>query len=254
MDTSTLTSAPAAGSRPAISVQTKAWLMLVSRSAMFFAVQVIIAVALAVTGTSPAWTEAARWWVFFVIIANVISIYLLVRLYRQEGKRYVDAIRFSRATLKGDLLWLFGSLLVGIPVLAAPMNLLGTAIFGDPMIPTHQLFQPLPVWALIVGLLFPLTIAFAEGPTYFAYCMPRLAVALKNGWLAWLVASFALAAQHMFLPFIPDGRYLLWRFGMFLPFAFLTGLLIKLRPTMLPYFMVVHALIDLSTLSVYLSL
>jgi hypothetical protein len=189
-----------------------------------------------------------------VIAANIISVYVLMRLFRSEGKRYLDAIRFSRATLKTDLIWFFASGIIGLPIAAAPMNILGTAIFGDRMVPVYQMFQPLPTWAVALGLLFPLTIGFAELPTYFGYCMPRLANLLKNGWPAWLIASFFLAAQHMFLPFFLDGRYLLWRLLMYLPFALFTGLLLKLRPTLLPYFMIVHALADTSTLSVYLML
>jgi hypothetical protein len=69
---------------------------------------------------------------------------------------------------------------------------------------------------------------------------------------AWLIASFFLAAQHMFLPLILDGGYFLWRFGMFLPFALFTGLVIKLRPALLPYFVIVHALLDVTTVLVYL--
>jgi hypothetical protein len=113
------------------------------------------------------------------------------------------------------------------------------------------MFQPLPAWALAVGILFPLTIALAELPTYFGYSMPRLAAQLKSGWLAWLLASFFLAAQHMFLPFVPDGRFIVWRLGMFLPFALFTGLVLKFRPTLLPYFVILHALMDLSTWAVY---
>jgi hypothetical protein len=134
------------------------------------------------------------------------------------------------------------------------MSILGKAIFGDPMIPTLMLFRPLPGWALILSFLFPLTIAFAELPTYFGYVMPRLESQLKNGWLAWLIASLALAAQHMFLPFIFDGGFLLWRLLMYLPFALFAGLLIKLRPTLLPYSIIVHALADVSAVLVYLTL
>jgi hypothetical protein len=81
--------------------------------------------------------------------------------------------------------------------------------------------------------------------------MPRLAVLFKNAWLAWLLASLALAAQHCFLPFIADGRFILWRFGMYLPFALFAGLVLKLRPTLLPYFAIIHALIDTSAVLVY---
>jgi membrane protease YdiL (CAAX protease family) len=104
---------------------------------------------------------------------------------------------------------------------------------------------------LVVGFLFPLTIAFAELPSYLGYVMPRLAAQLKNGWIAWLIAAIFLAAQHCFLPLILDGRFMLWRLGMYLSFALFIGLLIKLRPSLLPYAVIIHALIDISTLSVY---
>jgi hypothetical protein len=116
------------------------------------------------------------------------------------------------------------------------------------------MFRPLPTWAFALSFLFPLTIWFTELPTYFGYCMPRLETQLKNGWLALVVASLFLAAQHMFLPFILDGGYLLWRFGMFLPFALLVGLALKLRPSLLPYFVIAHALMDISTVLVYLTI
>lgn len=226
--------------------------LLISRSILFLVFQVLIATILAVTGTKSAWYESARWWVFVAILANIVSIYLLVFAYKAEGKRYPDSIRFSRASLKTDLLWFFGSSIVGVPIMAAPMNTLAAAIFGDAMVPINMMFLPLPTWALVLGILFPLTIAFAELPTYFGYVMPRLESQLKNGWLAWLLAAFFLAAQHMFLPLIMDGRFMLWRLGMFLPFALFAGLVIKLRPSLLPYFMIVHALVDMSTLAVYL--
>ena len=228
------------------------WLMLVSRSLLFIFFQSLIALGLKTMGTAATWDESARWWVFVVILANFASIFLLYRLFRAEGKPYLEIFRFSRQDLKTDLIWFFASGLVGLPVAAAPMNTLAAAIFGDAMLPIHMMFRPLPTWALMVGLLFPLTIAFAELPTYFGYVMPRLAPQLKSGWLAWAVASFFLAFQHCFLPLILDGRFLLWRLGMYLPFALFAGLLLKLRPTLLPYFVIMHALIDISTLSVYL--
>ena len=184
-------------------------------------------------------------------LANFASVYLLVRVFKTEGKRYWEAIRFSRATVKTDLIWFFASSLIGMPIAAAPMNILGAWIFGDPMTPTYMLFRPLPMWAFALSFLFPLTIAFAELPTYFGYVMPRLAIQLKNGWLTWLIASLALAAQHIFLPLILDGGFILWRLLMYLPFALFAGLMIKLRPTLLPYYMIVHALIDISAVLVY---
>jgi len=235
-----------------ITATTYPWLMLISRSALFLFFQLTIALVFAVAGTASAFQESARWWTFVVVLANFVSAYLLVRVFNFEGKRYWDAIRFSRATVKTDLVWFFLSGLIGMPIAAAPMNILGAWIFGDPMTPTTMLFRPLPMWAFVLSFLFPLTIAFAELPTYFGYVMPRLAEQLKNGWLAWLIASLFLAIQHMFLPLILDGGFMLWRLLMYLPFALFAGLMIKLRPTLLPYYMIVHALIDVSAVAVYL--
>jgi hypothetical protein len=228
------------------------WLMLISRSVLFLIFQALIALFFAVTGTASAWDESARWWTFMAFLANFVSIYLLVHLFNAEGQRYFEVIRFSRATWKGDLLWFIVASVIGMPIVAAPREPLAIAIFGDAMTATKLLFRPLPTWAFVLSFLFPLTIGFAELPTYFGYVMPRLEAQLKNGWLAWLIASFFLAAQHMFLPFILDGGYLLWRLGMFLPFALFTGFVIKLRPSLLPYFLIVHALLDVITILVYL--
>ena len=228
------------------------WLMLISRSLLFIAFQALIAFILALAGTTSAWDASIQWWPFTVILTNFVSIFMLIRLFHTEGKRFLDIFRFSRETFKTDLLWLLGSSVIGLPIAAAPMNTLAAAIFGDAMTPIHMMFRPLPTWAFVLSFLFPLTIAFSELPTYFGYVMPRLAKLLNNGWLAWLLASLFLALQHCFLPFIFDTHFLLWRVGMYLPFALFAGLLLKLRPGLLPYFVVIHALMDISTLSVYL--
>ncbi|RPI23091.1 MAG: hypothetical protein EHM70_22965 [Chloroflexota bacterium] len=227
------------------------WLMLISRPVLFFAFQALFSLVFILAGNPDGFGESARWWLFLIILSNFVSVYLLVRLYRAEGKRYLDILRFSRTTLKTDILWLLGTSVIGLPIAAAPVNFLATAIFGDSMAPIYMMFRPLPGWALALGILFPLTIAFAELTTYFGYAMPRLAAQLKNGWAAWLLASLFLGLQHCFLPFIPDARFILWRAGMYLPFALFAGLLLKLRPSLLPYFAIIHALVDVSALSIY---
>ena len=242
-------SLPVSGSNVSVS---HPWLMLISRSVLFLLFQGLIALVLMASGKPSAWNESARWWTFMAFLANFVSIYLLVRLIGAEGKRYFEVFNFSRATWKTDLLWFVVASVIAMPIIAAPREPLAAAIFGDADIATSLMFRPLPAWAFALSFLFPLTIAFSELPTYFGYAMPRLAAQLKNGWLAWLIASFFLAAQHMFLPLILDGGYLLWRFGMFLPFALFTGLVVKLRPSLLPYFLVVHALLDVTTVLVYL--
>ena len=219
------------------------WLMLFSRSIIFVIAQALIVIFLTMAGNASALSEAARWWIFLPIFGNIGSILLLIIVFRAEGKRFLDILRFSLGTVKTDLLWFFGSGLIGLPIAAAPMNFLGAAIFGDRMVPINMMFRPLPIWALLVGLLFPITIAFAELPTYFGYCMPRLFNG-KSGWLAYIIAALFLSLQHCFLPFIADWGFLLWRGLMYLPFALYVGLMVKLRPRLLPYFVIMHALME----------
>lgn len=230
------------------------WLMLFSRSGLFLLAQMLIMLIAAAAGKrsmAEAWDESTRWWAMMAFLANLGSLYLLVWVFHLEGKRFWDILRFSRATWKTDLLWFVGFSIVAMPFLAAPREPLAAAIFGDPMIATTMMFRPLPMWGFVLSFLFPLTIWFAELPTYFGYCMPRLETQLRNSWLAWIIASFLLAAQHIFLPLILNSGYLLWRFGMFLPFALITGLALKFRPSLLPYFVIVHALMDVTTVLVY---
>ena len=252
MQTSTSSPQAMPVSHPATTTISHPWLMLISRSVLFLIFQALIALILAAAGNAAAWDESARWWTFMAFLANFASLYLLVRLFNSEGKRFWDILRFSRKTWKTDLLWFLGFNIIALPVAAGPREPLAAAIFGDPMIAMNMFFLPLPTWAFVLSFLFPLTIWFAELPTYFGYAMPRLEAQLKNGWLAWFIASFFLAAQHMFLPLILDSGYLLWRLGMFLPFALFTGLALKLRPTLLPYFVIVHALMDVTTVMIYL--
>jgi hypothetical protein len=155
--------------------------MLFSRSALFLFFQCIIALVLFLLGRSNAWDGSAAWWVYSVIPTNLVSFFLLTRLYKAEGKSYWDNMRFSKATVGKDLLWLLGVTVIGTPIMAAPMNTLAVYIFGDKMAPINTMFRDLPAWAPVVGMLFPLTIPLAELPTYFGYLMPRLAIQMKNG-------------------------------------------------------------------------
>ena len=98
------------------------WLMLFSRSAFFLLFQALIALILLAAGTKSAWNESARWWTFVVSLANIVSLYFLVRLFKAEGKNFWDILHFSRETWKIDLLWLLGFGVIGLPIAAALRN------------------------------------------------------------------------------------------------------------------------------------
>ncbi len=231
---------------------TEAGLVLAHRLVLFLIWQALIAVGYLVMGHSAPWSASAAWWPVSVTLTNLVTIAYLRRQAAREGVSYWQLIGavFDRQHVTRDLLTVLGVLIAAAPAAMLPNIGLAQLLFGDPMAPVAMFAQPLPVAvALMAMVLFPLTIAFAELPFYFGYVMPRLAAGRPGyGWPV-ILPAFVLAAQHVTLPLIPDPRFILWRLGMFIPFALLLGFVLRWRPRLLPYLMAVHALIDLSAAS-----
>jgi membrane protease YdiL (CAAX protease family) len=81
----------------------------------------------------------------------------------------------------------------------------------------------LPVWAIVYSLsIWWLIWSPTEETTYQAYVMPRLQ-SLGGKGIAILLTAFFWTVQHCALPFLPDWRYIGFRF-----FAFLPGVLVTM--------------------------
>ncbi|HSQ27067.1 MAG TPA: hypothetical protein VLM80_08070 [Anaerolineales bacterium] len=223
------------------------WLLLFSRTVFFALFQILIAGFLNLFGSATPWEDASAWWTISALLTNLVSIILLSWLFSRENLRYFNFIPASKKKFWKDLGLTILIFVVLMPFAILPNIWLARMLFGSEEIASALMFRPLPQWARMVSLLFPLTIAFAELPTYFGYAMPRIEKQLGNGWIAWVLASFFLALQHITLPLIFDWRFIIWRLGMFIPLAFLLGLSLKLRPRLFPYLMTMHALLDFTT-------
>ncbi len=221
------------------------WIMLAIRTLLFIFFQACIAIIFYLSGADSPWHSSEPWWTFGVIFTNIVCIFLLIKLFRREGTSYLKEFRFVKDGWWKDLLICLGIFVLSAPISMLPNVWLSNFLFGSTEAAGAMFFQPLPLWALLVSILFPVTHVFAELPVYFGYAMPRLGRQLKNGWSAWIISSLFLALQHGALPFVPDQRFIIWRIGMFLPFALFAGLCIKLRPSLLPYMMIGHGLMDL---------
>jgi len=221
------------------------WAMLFARLLLFAGWQGVFVVAFAVSGSTRPLQDSAAWWLITATLANLTNLGMLGWLTHREGRKLRSLLNFDRSTWRRDLLWGGGSLLVLVPLGVFPGPLLGTALFGNASVPTSMLFQPLPGWALIfVGVMFPLTIALSELPTYYGYVMPGLKKMTGLVWPIVLLVGTTHALQHVTLPRLLDPRFMAWRFGMFLPFALFIAWLISRRPSLLPYLMAVHFLLD----------
>jgi hypothetical protein len=223
------------------------WGMLVLRSALSFGLLLLLAVLYKLLGNATAISASSAWWLWFITIANIACITLMVRFGRLEGLRLRDIYFFNRSTWKGDLLWFLLAAVVSVLLALLPATLLANALWGDANTPNTMLIQPLPLLAIYpLILLLPTTQALAELPTYWGYVAPRLRAAGMNRWLVIGMVGFMLSIQHMFFSFQLDGRYDLWLALKFLPFALWTGFVIDRRPTTLPYLMILHFLLDAS--------
>lgn len=222
--------------------------MLVARTGLFLFCQAAVAGVLAFRHDPHPVLASAAWWPVSAILTNLVCIGLLRFLSRREGLPFWRGLvqaDFGREHLGKDLLAVLGLTLLAGPIGFLPNVGLSQLFWGDPQAGSAMFLLPLPATvALVAMILFPVTQAFAELPTYFAYAMPRLAPRWSSPWQAIALTAFWLGAQHAALPFIPDARFILWRLGMFLPFALLLGWTMHWRPRLLPYFMIIHALID----------
>jgi len=222
------------------------------RVLLFAFFQALVAAFLALQGQANPWYASAAWWPVSVTLANLTCLLLLDGLMRREGLRLLDLYRVEKHVFWRELLLCLSTFIVGGPISFFPNILVGQLLFSDPARLTEMMFRPLPLGVVLVSMvLFPLTIALSELPTYLGYAMPRLTVQTGSRWWGFVLPVFMLSTQHVAFPLIFDGRFLLWRFLMFLPFALWVGLIVRWRPRLLPYVMVIHALMDL-TLFMYL--
>jgi hypothetical protein len=224
----------------------RAWVMLFSRVFLFLAIQSLFGLGFYLAGSSTAWEDGAAWWPFGVTFTNLIVLFLLVRFFQSEGKRFWDIFHIQREHIKSDLLVLLGILVIGGPIAVLPNILLGNSLFEDPAVTLDMMIQPLPYWAALASvILFPVTQGLAELPNYFGYVMPRFEARGMRPWLAVTIPALLLGLQHLAIPFLFDINFIVWRGLMYVPFAFMVGILLHWRPRLMPYMVIVHVLMDL---------
>ena len=222
------------------------WLLLPMRLVLFALFQGAIAL-IAFGSTTDPWATSLKWWPFGIVLTNAITIAALIKLFAAEGSSYFSLFRIERSQLKSDLLPVLGFVVLMAALAIIPNVFLAILLFGNAEVPAEMFIRTLPYWAASFLLLaFPVTIALAELPIYLGYILPRLERATGRPALAIALVAFFSAAQHVTMPLIFDWRFITWRLLMFIPFALFLAVVIRWRPRLLPYFVVVHGLLDAS--------
>jgi hypothetical protein len=221
--------------------------LLGSRVTIFLLFQGIIALSVG------SWSRSEGYWLVVATLTNLVSIAILWFLFRREGVSYWGLFCFNGSTLRKDALVFAGLVILCGPVVFGPNYLLSAWLWGDPAIPYEMMFRPVERWlAILLLFAFPVTIVFAELATYFGYIMPRLKEGLGAKWIAVALPVLFLSLQHMTLPLIPDLKFILYRAVVFLPFAALIGIALHRRPTLFPWFAILHGLMDMGTAAMML--
>jgi len=230
------------------------WVMLPGRLVLFAAFQAFFALGYLLFKANNAWEASAAWWPFTVTLTNLVCIAVLIHLFAREGKSYFSLFRIRREDIKKDLLTMLWVFLIIIPVAMLPIYLVAIWLFGSTTAALNLFIRHLPTWAAVASLiLFPITQGLAELVTYFLYIEPRVEEQLGVRWLAVSVAALALGIQHVAVPLLFNGRFMLWRMLMFIPFALMLGIVLRWRPRLLPYLAIIHVLMDMSTATMLLT-
>jgi len=219
----------------------------VARATLGLTAQLVLALAFARTGKAEAWRQSAAWWVAWLVPVNLLTVGLVVRRERREGRRFADLFARSAEPPRKDLPWYLLALIVSVPLGVLPNLLLGRLLWDSPFAGAGPAFGAMPrelVWALL--LLVPVTQALAEPPLYLGYVLPHLLSDAPNPRRAIVGAAALMAGQNAFFPLLFDARFIVWRALMFLPLCLWLAWLVARRPTVLPYLAVAHGLMNVS--------
>ncbi len=197
-------------------------LLLVSaRSLLLIASQALVALILFALHRSSPWREAGYWWTVYGTLVDIGCLIGLRHFTRREGIRLRDLLGPIRLRHGRDLFLGLAYFAIIFPFFIAGGWLAQHLLYGSsPQNPGAYVFQAhtMPLWATIYSLtLWWVIWSPTEEATYQAYALPRLRALTGRTWLAFLIVAFWWAAQHSALPFILDGRFLLFRFLGFLP-------------------------------------
>lgn len=201
----------------------------------------LLAFVLISTISKLSYNDISKWWTSIAVVTNLITIAILWLYSDKKGITYKKLLNYERGTsVKSAILIITLTILVGMcGLMFAGLICYGTFPYLD-----KTLVQPIPLWlAILVILLLPLSTTLAEDGLYLGYGVNMSA----NGkWLNVSLSAFFYALQHSFIPFLPDGVFVLYRFISFLPLTIIICFWYQKNKNPLP-FMIGHFILNVAT-------
>lgn len=191
-----------------------------------------------------SWQKSASLWMVYLTLTNLLLLIVMVIAFKKAKQSYTAFFEMKdRSSLILFLKWLPALVIMAV----GPNLFLSLLFYSDIQAGAELLLLDPPVWAMVVALsLFPVLQGLVELPFYFMFVMPILKQVSKKRWIYLGIPILFLSIQHAFMPFFSDVTYIIYRSLMFLPFALLIGLLLEMKPKLLPYLSILHILMNLS--------
>lgn len=215
--------------------------MVFARFLFALFIQGLLALILFLRGDAEPIQAAAPWWTVYGPLIDLACLASIGFFLRFEGGSLSSLFDFDRSFIWKDLRFALLLLILFLVLGFGGGAMAGSLIYGGP--PPAPM-GGLPLWGALFSLLvFPVSWGITEQLTYQGYVLPRLQSLMGKTWLAVLIVAFGWALQHTALPFLPDGRFILYRFISTLPFAIIIP--IYLRTKRLTPFMIAHWGVDM---------
>lgn len=196
-------------------------ILVVTRPVLFLTIQALLALVLLAMHKPAPWRAAGAWWNVYGTLVDLGCLIGLRYFTRKEGIGLRDLIGPIRMRHWRDVFLGLGYFLLIFPLFIAGGYLMQVLLWGSAAkAPIAYLIQAhsLPLWATAYSLTIWWFISSpTEEATFQGYALPRLQALTGRTWIAATIVGVCWAAQHSVLPFMPDWRFVLYRFFAFLP-------------------------------------
>ena len=223
-------------------------ILVCARSFLLIASQALVALILLALHHASPWRESGYWWTVYGTLVDLGFLIALRHFTRSEGIRLRDLLGPIRMRYGRDLFLGILYFVIIFPFFLAGGFTAQHLLYGAAQNPGDYIFQPhtMPLWATIYSLsIWWIIWSPTEEVTYQAYALPRFKALTGRTWIAFLIVAVLWAAQHSALPFILDGKFLLFRFVGFLP-GVLVAMTIYWRTRRLAPLIIAHWPMDIA--------
>ncbi|MGO1545149.1 MAG: lysostaphin resistance A-like protein [Gulosibacter sp.] len=198
-------------SRPAL-----AWGLLAARLAAIAIVTVVMWAILAGFFDTPGFPPSMVWATAGLLPVNLLSLWLVLRLYRREGISLRDALGIRRGKIGRDILWgLLWLVVVNTPFMVGVSGTVflmygadAPAAFETIFVNPEATSDIAPLWLLVISIITVIPFMLINAPTeelvYRGYGMDGIATK-HGGVFAVIATSILFGVQHMAFAATPPG-------------------------------------------------